>query len=45
MLEEFKKFALKGNVVDLAVGVIIGDRAGGISPARLEQCPIRLDAD
>jgi large conductance mechanosensitive channel len=24
MLEEFKKFALKGNVVDLAVGVIIG---------------------
>ena len=23
-LEEFKKFALKGNVVDLAVGVIIG---------------------
>lgn len=24
MLEEFKKFALKGNVLDLAVGVIIG---------------------
>lgn len=24
MLEEFKKFALKGNVVDLAIGVIIG---------------------
>jgi large conductance mechanosensitive channel len=24
MLDEFKKFALKGNVVDLAVGVIIG---------------------
>lgn len=24
MFEEFKKFALKGNVVDLAVGVIIG---------------------
>lgn len=24
MLEEFKKFALRGNVVDLAVGVIIG---------------------
>ncbi|MGQ4275156.1 large conductance mechanosensitive channel protein MscL [Terrihabitans sp. B22-R8] len=24
MLEEFRKFALKGNVVDLAVGVIIG---------------------
>ena len=24
MLEEFKKFALKGNMIDLAVGVIIG---------------------
>ncbi|MGB9059909.1 MAG: MscL family protein, partial [Pseudolabrys sp.] len=24
MLEEFKKFALRGNVVDLAIGVIIG---------------------
>jgi large conductance mechanosensitive channel len=24
MLEEFKKFALRGNVVDLAVGVIVG---------------------
>jgi large conductance mechanosensitive channel len=24
MLEDFKKFALRGNVVDLAVGVIIG---------------------
>lgn len=24
MLEEFKKFAIRGNVVDLAVGVIIG---------------------
>lgn len=24
MLEEFKKFALKGNMIDLAVGVIVG---------------------
>jgi large conductance mechanosensitive channel len=24
MLEEFKQFALKGNVIDLAIGVIIG---------------------
>ena len=24
MLKEFKKFALKGNMIDLAVGVIIG---------------------
>ena len=30
MLEEFKKFALRGNVVDLAVGVIIGASFGGI---------------
>src|SRR5215472_7763776 len=30
MLEEFKKFALKGNVVDLAVGVIIGAAFSGI---------------
>jgi large conductance mechanosensitive channel len=30
MLEEFKKFALKGNVVDLAIGVIIGAAFGAI---------------
>jgi large conductance mechanosensitive channel len=30
MLEEFKKFALKGSVVDLAVGVIIGAAFGKI---------------
>jgi large conductance mechanosensitive channel len=30
MLEEFKKFVLRGNVVDLAVGVIIGVAFGGI---------------
>jgi large conductance mechanosensitive channel len=30
MLEEFKKFALRGNVVDLAIGVIIGAAFGGI---------------
>lgn len=28
MLEEFKKFAMRGNVVDLAVGVIIGAAFG-----------------
>ena len=27
MLEEFKKFAMRGNVVDLAVGVIIARRS------------------
>src|SRR5689334_19513592 len=30
MLQEFKKFALRGNVVDLAVGVIIGAAFGKI---------------
>jgi large conductance mechanosensitive channel len=30
MLEEFKKFALRGNVIDLAVGVIIGAAFGNI---------------
>ena len=30
MLKEFKTFALKGNVVDLAVGVIIGASFGAI---------------
>jgi large conductance mechanosensitive channel len=30
MLEEFKKFAMRGNVVDLAVGVIIGASFGAI---------------
>jgi large conductance mechanosensitive channel len=30
MYEEFKKFIMRGNVVDLAVGVIIGAAFGGI---------------
>ncbi|HEY0978843.1 MAG TPA: large conductance mechanosensitive channel protein MscL [Flavobacteriales bacterium] len=30
MLKEFKEFALKGNVMDLAVGVIIGGAFGKI---------------
>ena len=30
MLQEFKAFAMKGNVVDLAVGVIIGGAFGAI---------------
>lgn len=30
MMEEFKKFALKGNMIDLAVGVIIGGAFNGI---------------
>ena len=30
MLKEFREFALKGNVVDLAIGVIIGAAFGGL---------------
>ena len=30
MLKEFKKFALKGNMLDLAVGVIIGGAFNGL---------------
>jgi large conductance mechanosensitive channel len=30
MLEEFKKFAMRGNVTDLAIGVIIGAAFGAI---------------
>ena len=30
MLKEFKEFALKGNVLDLAIGIIIGAAFGAI---------------
>lgn len=30
IIEEFKAFAMKGNVVDMAVGIIIGAAFGGI---------------
>lgn len=30
MLEEFKKFALKGNMVDMAVGIVIGAAFGTV---------------
>lgn len=30
MLKEFKEFAMKGNVIDLAVGVVIGGAFGAI---------------
>ena len=30
MLKEFKEFAMRGNMVDLAVGVIIGGAFGGL---------------
>ncbi|MFH1086064.1 MAG: large conductance mechanosensitive channel protein MscL [Chloroflexota bacterium] len=36
MLQEFKKFILRGNVVDLAVGVVIGGAFGGIVKSLVE---------
>ena len=33
MLTEFKQFLLRGNVVDLTVGVIIGVAFGGVVTA------------
>ena len=35
-LEEFKAFALKGNVMDLAVGVIIGGAFGAITTSLID---------
>lgn len=36
MLQEFKEFAVKGNVMDLAVGVIIGGAFGKITTSLVE---------
>lgn len=36
MMQEFKEFALKGNVMDLAVGVIIGGAFGKIVTSLVE---------
>lgn len=30
MIQEFKEFALRGNMVDLAVGIVIGGAFGGV---------------
>ncbi len=30
VIQEFKKFALRGNVIDMAVGIIIGAAFGGV---------------
>lgn len=42
MLQEFKSFALKGNVVDLAVGVIIGVAFGKIVTSLVEDVVMPL---
>ena len=36
MMKEFKEFAMKGNVVDLAIGVIIGGAFGKIVSSLIE---------
>ncbi|MCO5134969.1 MAG: large conductance mechanosensitive channel protein MscL [Phyllobacteriaceae bacterium] len=36
MIEEFKKFIMKGNVMDLAVGVIIGGAFGAITTSLVD---------
>lgn len=37
MLQEFKEFAVKGNVIDLAVGVVIGGAFGKIVSALVDK--------
>ena len=36
MLKEFKEFAMKGNVVDMAIGVVIGSAFGAIVSSVVE---------
>lgn len=36
MMQEFREFALKGNVIDLAIGVIIGGAFGKITTSLVE---------
>jgi large conductance mechanosensitive channel len=42
MLQEFKEFAMKGNVVDLAVGVVIGAAFGKIVASLVEDIMMPL---
>ena len=37
MLQEFKKFAMRGNVVDMAVGIIIGGAFGTIVKSQVAE--------
>lgn len=37
VFQEFKEFAVKGNVVDMAVGIIIGAAFGGIVQSLVDQ--------
>lgn len=42
MIQEFKQFAVKGNVIDLAVGVIIGGAFGKIVSSLVEDVVMPL---
>jgi len=42
MMKEFKEFAMKGNVIDLAVGVIIGGAFGKIVSSLVEDIVMPL---
>lgn len=44
LVSEFKEFALKGNVMDLAVGVIIGGAFGKITTSLVEDVIMPLVA-
>lgn len=41
MIKEFKKFALRGNMVDLAVGIIIGGAFGAVVKSLAEDVMMR----
>ena len=43
MLKEFKEFAMRGNVVDMAVGIIIGAAFGGIIGGVVQAAAIGFD--
>ena len=44
LVDEFKNFALKGNVIDMAVGIIIGGAFGGIVKSLVEKIIMPLIA-
>ena len=44
MLKEFKEFAMRGNVMDMAVGVIIGAAFGKIVASLVEDVMIAAGA-
>jgi hypothetical protein len=44
MFKEFKEFAMRGNVVDMAVGIVIGAAFGTISSPSWMMCSCRPSA-